>query len=66
MTQTVQVKICGLTNLEDAQVAADAGADYLGFILYPPSKRVAQKDDVIDIVQALRSRESCPKLVGGL
>lgn len=64
MTQTVQVKICGLTNLEDAQVAADAGADYLGFILYPPSKRVAHKEDVIEIVKALRARTSCPKLVG--
>ena len=35
----VKVKICGLTNLADAKVAIDAGADYLGFILFPKSPR---------------------------
>jgi len=40
------VKICGLTNLEDAQAALDAGADYLGFIFYLKSPRYVTVEQV--------------------
>ena len=60
----MKVKICGITNLEDAQVAVEAGADYLGFILYPPSKRAVDIKDVQSIVSHLRGSENCPVLVG--
>ena len=60
----VKVKICGITNLADAEAAVAAGADYLGFIFYPPSKRAANEDDVREIVRLLRSGKRCPLLVG--
>jgi phosphoribosylanthranilate isomerase len=58
------VKICGLTNLDDAVAAADAGADFLGFIFYPPSPRSVAAATARSIVSTLRSRDGCPTLVG--
>ncbi|HID51685.1 MAG TPA: phosphoribosylanthranilate isomerase, partial [Anaerolineae bacterium] len=60
----MKVKICGITNLADALTAVEAGADYLGFIFYPPSKRSVDINDARKIVVALRERADCPVLVG--
>ena len=48
-----KVKICGITNLEDAQVAVQAGADALGFIFYPKSSRFVEIQVVKSIVNQL-------------
>jgi phosphoribosylanthranilate isomerase len=53
---TVRVKICGLTNLDDALVAVAAGADLLGFILYPQSPRYVAPAQIQEIVQEIRQR----------
>ena len=39
------VKICGLTNYEDALSAHKLGADYLGFILVPGAKRAVAREE---------------------
>ena len=61
---SIKVKICGITDLEDALVAAEAGADYLGFIFYPPSKRAIDVKTAQYIVSHLRAGTNCPRLVG--
>lgn len=59
------VKICGTTNLGDAIVATDAGADLLGFILYPKSPRYVAPEAIAGIVDGLRRRGGgVPLLVG--
>jgi phosphoribosylanthranilate isomerase len=47
------VKICGITNLHDAQLAVDCGADFLGFVFYPKSPRYVTADQAREIVQGL-------------
>ena len=47
------VKICGTTNLEDALVAVDAGADAVGFVFYEKSPRCVRVDVAREIVEQL-------------
>ena len=49
----VKVKICGLTNLEDALISINSGADILGFIMYSKSKRYIKPIDVRHITSQL-------------
>jgi len=49
----LRIKICGITNEEDAHLAAHLGADALGFVFYPPSPRCVEPDRVRNIVGSL-------------
>ena len=56
MTNSPNLKICGITNLDDAERAADLGAWAVGVIFHEPSPRSCHPDEASAIAAALRRR----------
>ncbi len=52
-----RIKICGITRVEDAHAAAQAGADAIGLVFYPPSPRF------LTLQQARAIRTALPPFV---
>jgi phosphoribosylanthranilate isomerase len=49
----VKVKICGITNVDDALAASDLGVDALGFVFYRESPRHVSPDQAREIIRRL-------------
>jgi len=53
MMTHIKIKICGVTNLNDARASAELGADMIGFNFYPRSPRYIEPKAVREIVDEL-------------
>jgi phosphoribosylanthranilate isomerase len=51
----VEIKICGVTNVEDARVCAALGASMIGFNFYPNSPRYVEPKIAAKIIKAIPS-----------
>ena len=60
----MKIKICGLTNLDDAVLAWKYGADLLGFIFAEGTKRFIELNEASHIIRQLKSRFIDVKAVG--
>ena len=49
----MKVKICGITNKSDAFAAVDYGADAIGFILYPKSRRYIEPAKAVELARQI-------------
>ena len=53
MVLSTRIKICGITNAEDAAHCSRLGAHYLGFIFYPQSLRAISPQSAAQIISTL-------------
>ena len=60
----VWIKICGITNLEDAKSISESGVDAMGFILSADSPRKVEVMTAYRIIEALRAKENKISMVG--
>ena len=59
----MQIKICGITSLDDALVAIEAGATHLGFNFYPKSPRYISPEACTRLVSSLVMLRNHPSRV---
>ena len=52
----VKIKICGIRRVEEAEAALEEGADFLGFIFYPPSPRYVEPVAAAALIEGIRAR----------
>jgi phosphoribosylanthranilate isomerase len=52
----IRVKVCGVTDPENALAAAEMGADYLGLNFFPRSPRFVEVERALEIADAVRGR----------
>ena len=62
----IKVKVCGLQQPQDALVAVEAGADFVGLVFVPNRKRRLSRDKARDIVDCLKEQCDRPPRVVGL
>jgi len=50
----MKIKVCGITNIDEALALSKAGVNYLGFIFYPASKRYALHALTLDQIKTVQ------------
>ncbi len=60
----VQVKICGVTTIDDALTAAHAGAEMIGLNFYERGRRYVSPERALSIIETVRRTGSAVQFVG--
>jgi phosphoribosylanthranilate isomerase len=64
MSDSIKIKVCGVTDPDNARMAAEMGADFLGLNFYPASPRYIELERALAIGAAVRDARFGARLVG--